>query len=519
MNRKKSRTKPKEDTRPSPPLESPGVFLKEVVIDEVELVLPHGYMQKIREHLFSDTSREYICHLLCGHTLLGNRLRFLACYCVTPEPEDYLEQSIASIRLHPDYDLNLRKECKLQKLSLIDIHSHPFSGQHVGFSGIDDHDEVDKYYYFERNLPESAFGSIVMSPHAEEGRIFLSAADSRRPRVLPLKIICRDVPLTGAKAPAAVAFDEQRYDRQVRAFGLEGQKNLATMKVGVVGVGGLGSSIAIGLARLGVKDITLIDPDRAEPTNLNRLAGMTSVDARLNPYKVDLVARRIAEIEPDSVIDACASDLFEPGAWQKLRDQDILIASTDNHSTRMLLNSISHQYLIPLVSVGTQIKTLDEAFDNGFGELYSVLPGQPRPCLLCSQYLDKAEAYYELGSEENRREAAERGYIEGFDAPAPAVYHLNGLMTNLALIEIHNMVCGFMARRPHIIYSMVECRLLTYEDEEMHCGVCSPGGWNFARGDQLDPVSHLFGPPGSTAAESEFSEKGEVRDELRRESI
>lgn len=154
-------------------------------------------MQKIREHLFSDTSREYICHLLCGHTLLGTRLRFLACYCVTPEPEDYLEQSIASIRLHPDYDLNLRKECKRQRLSLIDIHSHPFSGQHVGFSGI-------KYHYF-----------IVMSPHAEEGRIFLSDADSRRPRVLPLKIICRDVPLTGAKEPADAAFDNQRFDRQV----------------------------------------------------------------------------------------------------------------------------------------------------------------------------------------------------------------------------------------------------------------------------------------------------------------
>jgi hypothetical protein len=40
---------------------------------------------------------------------------------------------------------------------------------------------------------------------------------------------------------------------------------------------------------------------------------------------------------------------------------------------------------------------------------------------------------------------------------------------------------------------MVERRVLSIEDESVHCGVCSPDGLNFARGDQIDPVVNLFG--------------------------
>lgn len=506
-------------SRPEPYLASPGVFVKAAEVEEVELVLPFGYLSKIREHLFSDTSREYLCHLLCGHTLVGNRLRFLACYFAHPESEDYVEQSMGSIRIDPEYDLRLRKECKRLNLSLVDIHSHPFSDHHVGFSGIDDHDEVEKYHYFERNLPESAFGSIVMGKSSLEGRIFLSAPNAQRPRVLPLKVLSRDIPLVGSIESFESSVEDQRFDRQIRAFGIEGQRNLASLKVGIVGLGGLGASLAIGLARLGVKEFVLIDPDKAEPNNLNRLAVMTAIDSRLGPDKVDLVSRRIAEIDLDTSIDASPADVFEPGAWQKLRDVDVLIATTDNHSTRMLLNAISHQYLLPFLSVGTQISTHERQFKNGFGELYCVLPGQSEPCLLCSQAIDKAEAYYELSSEEHRREAAERGYIGDFDAPAPAVYHLNGVMTNLALVEIHNMACDFMPRRVHLHYSMIERRVLTIEDELDHCGVCSPDGLNFARGDQIDPVAHLFNLTEIGKERELVAEDGESHDEFRSEGV
>lgn len=473
---------------------SSELFIEGNDVTEVELVLPYGYYEQIRKYLFSDISKEYICQLLCGHTLIGNKLRLLACYQVFPESFDYLEQTMTSIRLDRNFDMRIRKECQESKFSLIDIHSHPFTTDGVNFSGVDDADEVEKYEYFKRNLPESIYGSIVMGQSSQRGRVFLSSSSNLNPRVLPIKIIRRDMPLAVTNYSDSLVNNVPRFDRQIRAFGVEGQNMLASISVGIVGLGGLGALMAIGLARLGVNKLTLIDPDTTDPSNLNRLAGMTSVDAKLGPYKVDMVARRITEIDSDIEVEKCPNDVFEPQTWQKLRDVDIIVAATDNHSTRMLLNSIANQYLVPLLSVGTFIRTREKQFENGFGELFSLIPGQSEPCLLCSQAIDKAEAYYELGPVENRKEAAMRGYVEEFDNPTPAIYHLNGIMSNLALVEIHNLACGFMERRPHLIYKMVERMLLTIEDEKVRCGVCSQDGLNFARGDMLDPVTNLFEP-------------------------
>ena len=74
----------------------------------------------------------------------------------------------------------------------------------------------------------------------------------------------------------------------MRAFGTEGQRGIGAAHFGIVGVGGLGAGLAISLARLGAKKFTLIDPDRAEVHNLNRLAGMTAADAKLGREKLIL---------------------------------------------------------------------------------------------------------------------------------------------------------------------------------------------------------------------------------------
>jgi molybdopterin/thiamine biosynthesis adenylyltransferase len=76
------------------------------------------------------------------------------------------------------------------------------------------------------------------------------------------------------------ASDTDRHDRQIRAFGHDGQRRLGAATAAVVGAGGIGSLLVQGLAHLGVGRLIVIDPDRVEPSNLNRLAGATAADAR-----------------------------------------------------------------------------------------------------------------------------------------------------------------------------------------------------------------------------------------------
>ncbi|MCX6580012.1 MAG: ThiF family adenylyltransferase [Candidatus Aminicenantes bacterium] len=461
-------------------------------IESAELVLPYDYYHQIHNYLFSDTSREYACQVWCGKAIIGNCLRLYARYLSFPQVSDYLHQSIASLELDNKYDWIIYGECKQLGLSVVDFHSHPFSGNHVGFSGTDNADEVGKFHYFKRHLPESHYASIVMGKSSFDGRIFLSQENSDKPRVLPLKIISREVPIVKPIPKNEGVSAEKRFDRQIRAFGKEGQANLSSMRIGIVGVGGMGATLAIGLVRLGVRKLALIDHDQVEETNLNRLAGMTRIDAKLKPYKVEMVARRLMEIDGEIDIDCFTSDVFEPAAWQKLRGVDLIIASTDNHSSRMLLNTIAHQYLVPVISVGTLIDTENGKFKGAYGHVYSILPGQAEPCLLCSDTINKREAYYELGPNENRQEALTRGYIKDFNIPDPSVYHLNGLLGNLALIEIHNLACGFMDRRVEIQYDMEKRQILSVENSAKCCAVCSPSGGIFGMGDLIDPITTLF---------------------------
>src|SRR5437764_724690 len=69
-----------------------------------------------------------------------------------------------------------------------------------------------------------------------------------------------------------------RYDRQIRVFGSSIQRQLRSLRIAVVGVGGTGSIIAQELAHLGVADFLFLDPDTVAETNLNRLAGATRND-------------------------------------------------------------------------------------------------------------------------------------------------------------------------------------------------------------------------------------------------
>ena len=94
-----------------------------------------------------------------------------------------------------------------------------------------------------------------------------------------------------------------RFDRQVRFFGLEGQERLAAAHVAVVGVGGLGSHVVQQLAFLGVGTILLIDAQELDLTNRNRLVSTREDDSIPGTSKVDIAERTAKAIDSSIVVD------------------------------------------------------------------------------------------------------------------------------------------------------------------------------------------------------------------------
>jgi tRNA A37 threonylcarbamoyladenosine dehydratase len=97
---------------------------------------------------------------------------------------------------------------------------------------------------------------------------------------------------------------EDRYSRTRQLIGEEGLALLKASSVLIVGVGGVGSYAAEAVARAGVGNITLMDGDSVQPSNLNRqLVALTST---LGKNKAEVMAERIRDIDPGTNVTALA---------------------------------------------------------------------------------------------------------------------------------------------------------------------------------------------------------------------
>ena len=138
-----------------------------------------------------------------------------------------------------------------------------------------------------------------------------------------------------------LATDERvRYSRHLLLpeVGLEGQKRLKAAKVLVVGLGGLGSPLAMYLAAAGVGRLGLVDFDRVDASNLQRQLLYGTAD--IGRPKIEAAQRRLADINPAIRLDAHPHRLTADNALDIVADYDVVVDGTDNFATRYLVNDV-----------------------------------------------------------------------------------------------------------------------------------------------------------------------------------
>lgn len=113
---------------------------------------------------------------------------------------------------------------------------------------------------------------------------------------------------------------------------------LKNSKVAIAGLGGLGSNIAVSLARIGVGELFLIDFDTVEPSNLNRQSYYIK---HLGMYKTDALKQQLEEINPFIKITTKIEKITEENAVSILKNYSIICEAFDNPSAKAsLVNAI-----------------------------------------------------------------------------------------------------------------------------------------------------------------------------------
>jgi molybdopterin/thiamine biosynthesis adenylyltransferase len=169
--------------------------------------------------------------------------------------------------------------------------------------------------------------------------------------------------------------ERERYSRQIlfAGIGAAGQQKLVDSHVAIVGCGALGSFHAEALARAGVGQLTIIDRDYVEPSNLQRQWLFDEADAEAGLPKAAAASRALARVNSAVRVNAVVDDLTAANIDDLLSQAVLILDGTDNFETRYLINDYSVSNKIPWV-YGAAV--------GSYGLTMPILPGD-HPCFRC----------------------------------------------------------------------------------------------------------------------------------------
>ncbi|HED32667.1 MAG TPA: molybdopterin-synthase adenylyltransferase MoeB [Gammaproteobacteria bacterium] len=141
-----------------------------------------------------------------------------------------------------------------------------------------------------------------------------------------------------------------RYSRQILlpGFDHEGQQKLLDAHVLIMGLGGLGSPVAMYLAAAGVGKLTLVDFDDVDLSNLQRQ--IIHRTESLRQPKVESAADTIKQLNPLVETVCIRQKLNQQALQEQLASVDLLVDATDNFSSRFMINRACYNTHTPLVS-------------------------------------------------------------------------------------------------------------------------------------------------------------------------
>ena len=139
----------------------------------------------------------------------------------------------------------------------------------------------------------------------------------------------------------------ERYSRQRAILTEEGQALLARKRVLIVGCGGLGGHLIENMLRVGVGNVTAVDPDRFEESNLNRQ--LLSAEPLLGTLKAEAAAARAKAVNSAVEFRAVPQAFSAENGDELVRGCDLVLDGLDSATDRLLLEDICARHNVPLV--------------------------------------------------------------------------------------------------------------------------------------------------------------------------
>jgi molybdopterin/thiamine biosynthesis adenylyltransferase len=315
------------------------------------------------------------------------------------------------------------------------MHSHPFPGwQSMSTDDIQAESKMAPAVDTITNFP--LLGLTVGSDGTWSGR-FWQYNGSRYPRVWAraVKVVGKEFQIHFDKSQMQRFNGVDFFKRTISVWGIENQEMLSNLNIGIIGLGSVGSIVAETLARMGIRKMTLIDFDKIEKHNLDRLIGATKKD--IGKYKVDVISKSLMKSSPidDVEFDPVIKTLSNEEAYRRALDSDIIFCCVDKPWARYILNHIAYSHLIPVINGGILAEVKNDEMKFADWELSIIAPD--RPCMQC---LDAYTSSDVLLEKEGKLHDPE--YIKGLSADSLFKQNQNIIpfSMNLASLEVLQLI-------------------------------------------------------------------------------
>ena len=393
--------------------------------------------EQLRIHLFPGDGCEAVAVALCGrragderHILTVREIKLIPyaeCAVRTPLRVTWSTESLVPL---------LVKATEADG-AILKIHSHP--GGLPKFSETDDEADAELFESIYGWTDDDGFAphaSCVMLPDGKMfGRIIKS--DGEFETLSTIAVAGDDLHFWHSVRNSEKEIPEFAR-RHAQAFGAGTFDTLRRLSVAVVGCSGTGSPVIEMLARLGVGKLVIVDPDRVEEKNLNRILNAGIEDARRGAFKVDVLARAVRGMGTGTKVVPVAGNLFDAETVKRVTECDVLFGCMDSVDGRHLLNKLAVFYSIPYFDVGVKL------IADGAGGVEQICGTvhylQPDRSSLLSRGTYTLEQFQSASLKRaNPREYEKRleeKYIAGVQEGRPAVISVNMMMGSIAVNEL-----------------------------------------------------------------------------------
>jgi molybdopterin/thiamine biosynthesis adenylyltransferase len=349
--------------------------------EEFSVAMPATLNSNLISHLLRKDKQEDVAFALFKPSEGQFRYTALIYKIILPEEGD--RDVHGNVDINPQY---FKRACRLameEKSGVVLLHSHPNAGWQ-GMS-LDDFKTERSYAPTVETLTGMPFiGLTLGTDNAWSARLWEHINGWHEKRwASTVRVVGQKLAVTYHDGIRPKPGFKEIYKRTVTVWGNENHAHLARLRIGIIGLGSVGSIVAESLARMGIERFVLIDFDEVQEHNLDRLLGATFQD--IGQLKAYVAERQMlkAATATKPIIRAVLNGITEEVGYRNALDCDVLFSCVDRPWPRQVLNHIAYNHLIPVIDGGIKVKlnVYSGEFEGADWQLQTV--GPDRPCLQC----------------------------------------------------------------------------------------------------------------------------------------